>query len=280
MIVNRTILITGASSGIGLASARTMKERGWRVFATARKPEDLAMLEGMGIEAVYLDYAEPLSIETCAKEVLERTGGTLDALFNNGAYAQPGALEDISADILRHQFEVNFIGWHALTRSLIPAMRAQGHGRIVQCSSVLGLIGMKFRGPYVSTKFALEGYCDVLRMELAPSNIRVCLIEPGPIRSRFVETALGHFRNNIDHDASPHRALYRKRLDTMEGGGAALFKLEPEAVVTKLIHAVESDRPKARYRVTVPAHLFAYVRRLASTNLMDRLLSRISDEGN
>lgn len=238
------------------------------------------MLQAAGIEPLYLDYTEADSIEACAREVLRRTGGTLDALFNNGAYAQPGALEDIPADLLRHQMEANFIGWHALTRAVIPAMRAQGHGRIVHCSSVLGLIAMKFRGPYVSSKFALEGYCDVLRMELAPAGIHVCLIEPGPIRSRFVETALRHFRDNIDHDASPHRALYRKRLARMEAGGAGRFKLEPEAVVAKLVHAVESRRPRARYPVTVPARLFSWLRRFIPGSLMDRILSRLSNEGN
>lgn len=257
-----------------------MAGRGWRVFATARTPDDLAALGAQGVEALPLDYCDEDSIHACAGEVLRRTGGTLDALFNNGAYAQPGALEDVPAGLLHRQFQANLFGWHALTRALVPAMRAQGHGRIVNCSSLLGLVAMKFRGPYVASKFALEGYSDVLRMELAPAGIHVCLIEPGPIRSKFVETALRHFRENIDHDASPHAGLYRKRLARMEGGGAETFKLEPAAVVAKLIHAVESPRPRARYRVTVPSHIFALLRRFVPTPLMDRLLARISDAGN
>ena len=188
----RSILITGCSSGIGLASAREMKARGWRVFATARKPEDLKRLrDEVGVESLYLDYTEPDSIEKAARHVLEATDGRLSALFNNGAYGQPGAVEDLKPQVLRAQFEANVFGWHHLTSLLIPAMRAQKAGRVVFCSSVLGLVAAPYRGAYCASKFAIEALADALRLELAPSGIKVILIEPGAIATRFVEHALG-----------------------------------------------------------------------------------------
>ena len=186
-MAERTVLITGCSSGIGLASAREMKTRGWRVFATARKPEDIARLKAEGFDSLYLDYAEPKSIAAAADQVLQATGGTLDALFNNGAYGQPGAFEDLKPDVLRAQFEANFFGWHDLTARIIPAMRAQGAGRIVFCSSVFGFIAAPYRGAYCASKFAVEALADTLRLELAGTGIKVSLIEPGPIASRFLE---------------------------------------------------------------------------------------------
>jgi NAD(P)-dependent dehydrogenase (short-subunit alcohol dehydrogenase family) len=267
------ILITGCSSGIGLASARTMKARGWRVLATARKPDDLARLEREeGVEALALEQSDPASIATCADEALERTGGKLDALFSNAAFGQVGAVEDLSADILRHQMEVNLIGVHELTRRLLPAMRANGSGRIVQCSSVLGLVAGPYRGAYCASKFALEALSDALRMELRGSGIHVSLIEPGPIRTRFVETALENFKATIDMAASPHAESYAARLAAMEAGGSTTFKLEPEAVAARLVQAVESARPKARYFVTKPTYFAAAMKRVLPTSLLDRIL--------
>jgi NAD(P)-dependent dehydrogenase (short-subunit alcohol dehydrogenase family) len=176
----RTLLVTGASSGIGLASARLMKARGWRVLATARNEADLARLEGEeGVEALRLDLADLASVAACAAEALKRTEGRLFGLFNNAAFGQVGAVEDLSADILRRQIEVNVIATHELTRLVLPAMRRQGEGRIVQCSSVLGLISAPYRGAYCASKFALEALSDALRLELAGSGIRVSIIEPG-----------------------------------------------------------------------------------------------------
>ena len=216
----RSVLITGCSSGIGLASAREMKARGWRVFATARKPEDLARLkEKEGVIGLYLDYAEPQSIAAAAEQVLAATGGKLTALFNNGAYGQPGAVEDLTPDTLRAQFEVNVFGWHDLTRRIIPSMRARGEGRIVFCSSVLGLVSAPYRGAYCASKFAVEALVDALRMELATTGIRIVLIEPGPIASRFLEHALEAYRRNIDLEVSAHREIYRTRIARLEQGG-------------------------------------------------------------
>ncbi len=271
----RSILITGCSSGIGLASLRAMRDRGWRVFATARNDADLARLKAEeGVESVYLDYTEPESIAACAGAVLEATGGTLDALFNNGAYGQPGAVEDVPVDALRAQFEANVFGWHDLTCRVIPAMRRQGHGRIVQCSSVLGIVAAPYRGAYCAAKFAVEALADTLRVELADTGIHVVLIEPGPIESRFVEHALQAYRANIDLEHSPHAETYKARIAAMERGGTSTFKLGPEAVAAKLIKAVESRRPKPRYFVTVPTYLAAIFKRILPARALDAVAAR------
>jgi len=274
-MTDRTILITGCSSGIGLASALLLKARGWRVLTTARKSDDLKRLtEEHGLEALYLKLADPHAIAACAEEALSRTGGRLYALFNNAAYSQPGAIEDLPAHALRHQLEVNVVGTHDLTRRIIPAMRANGRGRIVQCSSVLGLISAPWRGAYCASKFALEALTDALRIELQSSGIYVSLIEPGPIRTRFVENARAAAIANLDIENSVHRERYRQMLDSLERGGRQAFKLEPEAVARKLVHAVESPRPKARYRVTVPTYAASVLKRMLPTRLLDRVAAR------
>jgi NAD(P)-dependent dehydrogenase (short-subunit alcohol dehydrogenase family) len=275
MTNDRTILITGCSSGIGLASARMLKARGWRVLATARKAEDLRRLaEQEGVEALYLELANPDAIAACAAEALRRTEGLLYAVFNNAAFSQPGAVEDITAEALRHQFEVNVIGTHDLTRRLIPAMRSNGQGRIVNCSSVLGLVSAPWRGAYCASKFALEALTDALRLELQGSGIHVSLIEPGPIRTRFVENARAAAVANVDIENSVHRERYHRMLAALERGGRQTFKLEPEAVAAKLVHALESPRPKPRYYVTVPTYAGALLKRVLPTRLLDRVASR------
>jgi NAD(P)-dependent dehydrogenase (short-subunit alcohol dehydrogenase family) len=269
-MAQRSVLITGCSSGIGLAAAETMRDRGWRVFATARTPEDLARLKDeLGVESVYLDYTEPESIAAAADHVLGATGGALDALFNNGAYGQAGAIEDLPTAALRAQFETNVFGWHDLTRRVIAPMRARNEGRIVQCSSVLGLVAAPYRGAYCASKFAIEALTDTLRMELKDTGIHVTLIEPGPIATRFVETAIKHYKRNIDMENSAHAEIYRERLAKMEDGGQMAFKLEPEAVCRRLVHALEAKRPKTRYYVTVPTFVGAYMRRILPTRALD-----------
>lgn len=275
-MTGKTILITGCSSGIGLASARILKERGWRVLATARTPGDREMLAyEVGVEVLHLDLADPASIRACAADALERTDANLDAVFNNAAYGQVGAVEDLAPDLLRRQIEVNLIGTHDLTRRLIPAMRAAGRGRIVQCSSVLGFVSGPYRGAYCASKFALEALSDAMRHELHGTGIHVSIIQPGPIRSRFVEHALANFRTSIDIEGSPHRAKYLARLTAMEKGGRSTFKLEPEAVAAKLVHAVESRRPKRRYKVTIPTYLAAAGKRALPPALADWLVQKL-----
>ncbi len=271
----KSILITGCSTGIGLSSARLMKAKGWRVFATARKQDDLQRLESVeGVEAVQLELADPKSIAECAGTVLEATGGRLDALFNNAAYGQVGAVEDVSVDCLRQQVEVNLIGTHDLTCRFVPVMREAGAGRIVQCSSVLGLVAAPYRGAYCASKFALEALSDSLRWELAGTGVYVSLIEPGPIATNFVANLLVNFRKNIDFENSAHRDVYKARLVAMEQGGKKAFKLPPENVAKKLLHAVESPRPKLRYYVTTPTYLAAGAKRILPGGVLDLVLSR------
>jgi NAD(P)-dependent dehydrogenase (short-subunit alcohol dehydrogenase family) len=275
---DRTILITGCSSGIGYASAKMLKDKGWRVFATVRKDADIVRLESEGFEVLRLDYTEPLTISECVAALAERTDGKLFALFNNGAYGQPGALEDISRAALTAQFEANVFGWHELTRDCLKLMRANGAGRIVNNSSVLGLTAMKWRGAYCATKFAIEALSDTLRLELQGSNIHVSLIEPGPIATRFIEHALEAFDRNVDVDSSHYRDAYARQRQRLNSGGARRFKLPPEAVARKLLHALESRKPRRRYYVTVPTYVMAWARRLLPPPALDRLLDKASDQ--
>jgi len=275
----RSILITGCSTGIGRYAAEGMQARGWRVFATARKAADIEALAAHGLDALYLDYAEPDSIEAAVEKVFAATGGTLDALFNNGAYAQPGALEDVTTDVLRAQFEANFFGWHDLTRRVVPAMRKQGHGRIVMCSSVLGLIAMGFRGPYVATKFAVEGYADTLRIELAGGGIHVSVIEPGPIRTELTRNALKYARKNIDVANSVHAPYYARRFGKMETGGNTWGELGPEAVLEALVHACESTNPRPQYFVTRPTRLMGLLRRFVTKRQLHAFLAWATGKG-
>lgn len=262
-LMDRSILITGCSSGIGLDAARTLKKRGWRIIATARKREDLDRLAGAeGLETAELELSDAASIAACATRALKLTGGKLGAVFNNAAFGQAGAVEDLTAAVLREQLEVNLIGTHDLTRRLIPAMRANGAGRIVQCSSILGFVSAPYRGAYCASKFALEALTTAMRLELEPSGIKVSLIEPGPIRSRFVENSIARLEGRIDLENSVHREAYAARLASMKAGGKAAFKLEPSAVTKRLIHALESPRPQRRYYVTTPTYLAAAFQRL------------------
>lgn len=271
--MTRSILITGASTGIGHDAALTLRARGWQVFAACRKAEDCARLQAQGLAAPRIDYEDPDSIESGLSEVLAATGGTLDALFNNGAYAIPGLVEDLPTDALRQTFEANFFGWHDLTRRVIPVMRAQGHGRIVQNSSVLGFAAAPWRGAYNATKFAVEGLTDTLRMEMAGTGIHAILIEPGPITSRFRANARMQFERWIDWESSARRADYEALMDRLYQDDTARFELPASAVTKALIHALEHRSPRARYRVTVPTTLAMILKRALPTRILDRIVS-------
>jgi NAD(P)-dependent dehydrogenase (short-subunit alcohol dehydrogenase family) len=273
----RSILITGCSTGIGRTCAEGMRARGWRVLATARTKEDLESLANGGVEPVFLDYEDEASIQSCAETVLEKTDGRITALFNNGAYGQLGALEDVPTDVLRKQFEANVFGWHSLTNAIIPAMRAQRFGRIVNCSSVLGFVSLRYRGPYTATKHAIEAMSETLQLELQGSGIDVSIIAPGPIETKFTETAMRMFRKYIDAESSPHARGYRRRMDQLEAGESQIpFRLGPEAVFDKLVDACESRRPKLRYMVTVPTYALAAAKRILPTPIYRGLRDRIS----
>ena len=275
--MTRSILITGCSSGIGYHCAHALHARGWNVLATCRKPEDAERLRAEGLTCGVLDLSDTDSITAGLSWALDQTGGTLDALFNNGAFGLPGAVEDLPTDGLREIFETNFFGWHDLTRQVIPVMRAQGHGRIVQNSSVLGFITYKWRAAYVSTKFALEGLTDTMRLELNGSGIHVVLIEPGPVTSKIRENARSHFERWIDWENSALSDLYRdtllKRLYEDKDKPDA-FELPPDAVAKKLIHALEAGRPRPRYYVTVPTYFMGAMKRLLPTRALDWLIDK------
>jgi NAD(P)-dependent dehydrogenase (short-subunit alcohol dehydrogenase family) len=273
----RSVLITGCSSGIGHDAAHALRARGWRVFASCRKAEDCERLGAEGFESPRLDYQDGETIRAAFAEVAEATGGGPDALFNNGAFALPGALEDVPTEGLRAIFEANFFGWHELVRLAIPAMRARGRGRIVQCSSVLGLVGVRMRGAYVATKFAVEGHADTLRLELAGTGIDVVLIEPGPIGTRFRVNARPHYERWIDRERTPWAAFYRdvleKRLYAVDPGPDPM-ELPPSAVSAKLVRALESRRPAARYYVTTPTYMVGLAKRLLPARWLDAILMR------
>lgn len=276
----KTILITGCSSGIGLCVARGLKTRGWRVFATARQLADVARLQAEGLESLALDLRDSASIQAAVAEILDRTDGRLDALFNNGAYGQMGAVEDLSREALREQFETNLFGTLELSNQVIPILRHQGEGRILYNSSVLGLVALPYRGAYTASKFALEGLVDTLRLELIGTGIHVCLIEPGPILSRFRDNAHIAYQRHIRAENSPHREKYAAmEARLLKEGPAAPFTLPPEAVLEKVIHALQSRRPHPRYPVTVPTWLFTVLRRLLPTRALDAVLRRAGGDG-
>jgi len=273
--MQQTIIVTGASSGIGAHCAMALRAEGWRVFATARKPEDIAALESSGIEAFYLDYREPQSIAKLFDDVMQRTGGKLDALFNNGAYSQAGAVEDLSVAAMREQFEANFFGWHDLTLRAIPVMRGQGHGRLVHCSSILGLVPMRFRGAYCASKHALEGLMLCQRAELEGSGIHVSMIEPGPVKSKIATNGLVWFLKNVDYENSVHRDAYKAQLDRLKAGGSvSRAKPGPEAVHAVLRHALLSRRPRPHYVVTWPARIGVMLKRVLPASLLYKVLAR------
>lgn len=275
----KSVLITGCSSGIGRCLAIGLQARGYRVFASVRQEKDVASLQTAGLESLTLDLRSPDSIRDAVDEVLARTGGKLDALINNGAYGQPGAVEDLSREALRLQFETNVFGTQELTNRVLPVMRRQGEGRIIQISSLLGIVTLAYRGAYNASKFALEALSDTLRLELRGSNIHVVLIEPGPITSRFRDNAYLAYQAHIDKQHSAHRDYYA-RVERRLGGTRPLpFTLPPEAVLAKAIHALEAIRPRLRYPVTLPSHLFTWLRRLLPGRSMDRVLAAVSNSG-
>lgn len=272
----KSILITGCSSGIGLQCAIDLKARGWQVFASCRAQADCDRLSDMGFDSPRLDYTDPASLDTTLSHITKVTGGTLDALFNNGAFAIPGAVEDLPTDALRSIFETNVFGYHELTRRVIPLMRAQGHGRILNCSSVLGFAALRWRGAYNSTKFALEGLTDTLRLEMQNTGIKVILIEPGPITSNIRENSIPHFEKWVDVDASPRKSQYENlRARLYEDNGPDTFELPATAVSKKVVHALEHHNPKPRYYVTTPTYIMGVLRRVLSTRAMDWVLSKM-----
>lgn len=275
-MTSKNIFITGCSTGIGYTTAIELKKRDYRVICSARKEADVLRLQQQGFETLQLDLADSRSIQQAVKQLIELTDGKIDGLFNNGAFGQPGAVEDLSRDVLRNQFETNFFGTHELTNLIIPLMREQGHGRILYNSSILGFVAMKYRGAYNASKFALEGLVDTLRIELHGTNIQLCLIEPGPITSDFRKNAFALYKQNIDPEISAHKLTYKAMEERLQKEGpAAPFTLPAEAVAEKVIHALESKNPKIRYYVTFPTYLFGYLKRILPMSWLDILLRKV-----
>ena len=276
--MQKSILITGCSSGIGLDCAKTLHAHGWTVFASCRQQKDCDRLKMMGIEAPRLDHADPVSITETIQYILTKTNGKLDAVFNNGAFAVPGAVEDLPTDALRSIYETNLFGYHEVIRQVIPIMRAQGKGKILNCSSVLGFVAIPWRGAYNSTKFALEGLTDTLRIEMRNTNINVILIEPGPIGTKIRENSIPHFERWVDWENSPRKKQYEtdliKRLYQPKNKPDA-FELPVSAVTKVVMKALESHHPKPRYYVTIPTHFMGLLRRIISTRSLDWFISRL-----
>ncbi|MCY4007737.1 MAG: SDR family NAD(P)-dependent oxidoreductase [Rhodobacteraceae bacterium] len=273
----RTVLITGCSSGIGYDAAHRLRNRDWHVVASCRQEADCERLREEGFTSPRLDYADESSIESTVAATLAATNGRLDALFNNGAFAIPGAIEDVPRQAMREIFETNFFGYHDLTCRILPTMRRQGFGRIVNCSSILGFITLPLRGPYNATKFALEGLTDTLRLELRQTGIHVVLIEPGPITTRIRENSRPHFEKWVNWKQSPYLDHYREKLIphlSATQPPKVPFELPPEAVTRKLIHALESPHPKPRYLVTTPTYIAAILKRVLPATAVNRLFAR------
>lgn len=254
--MQKTVLITGCSSGIGLESALELKRQGFRVLAACRNPADVARMNGMGLIGIELDLDDPASVDRATDEVIALTGNRLFGLFNNAGFGVYGPLSTLTRTQLEQQFSANFFGAHQLTQRLLPAMIPHGEGRIVMTSSVMGIISTPGRGAYAASKYALEAWSDALRMELHTTGIKVSLIEPGPIRTRFTDNV-----NQIEQDKPVENP-----------GIAARFTLGPDAVVEKVRHAFISDKPKLRYPVTLVTHAVGWLKRLLPACAMDKIL--------
>ena len=275
-VQEKVAVVTGASTGIGRATARMLKSRGWRVFPTARNRTDLDLLRGEGFQPVELDLTDPDSVEYAAKEVLELSQGVLGAVVNNAGYGQPGALEDLSRSALRKQFEANVFGTLDFTNRFIPLFRAQQSGRIVLVSSVVGRVVIPLMGAYCASKFALEAIGDELRMELGPAGISVSLVEPGPIKTNFRTRTVGEAARGLEMRDSAFAAVYAKELTEPErtySRPTDIFRKPPEAVAAKIAHALESRRPHARYPVTGAAWFGEFAARFLPARVKDRILA-------
>lgn len=273
----KTILITGCSSGIGYAAAKQLKTLGYRVFATARKTSDVERLTNEGLEGIQLDVTDSVSAQRAIETILSRTGGTLDALFNNAGILQAGAIEDLSHEQMLAQFATNVFGPMDLIRLVLPIMRKQGHGRIIQNSSILGVITLPYYGAYNASKFALEGFTNTLRQELYGTNIFVSTINPGPIFSDLRENAFEIYQRHMpDKNQTPHALAY-ERIETsyFKNRGHSSLTEQPESVVKYLRHALENPNPHAHYYVGRPAKWMAFAKRILPDRALDWLLRKI-----
>ncbi|MEA3512358.1 MAG: SDR family NAD(P)-dependent oxidoreductase [Campylobacterota bacterium] len=268
-----SILITGCSSGIGKQTALFLKEKGYKVFATARTAEDVEMLKDLGFDAFYLDVTKKESISSALKHILTITDGTLDICFNNAGFGQPGAIEDIKTDILKEQFETNVFGLHEVTIQVLEIMKKQGYGKIIQHSSVLGLVSLKHRGAYNASKYAIEGLTDTLRLELEDTDIDVTLLNTGPVTSKFRDNAIAKTKENIDIENSRFKNTYLKNLNAKKSD--VPFNLEAIEVSKIVEKIIVSKNVKPRYYITKATYILGFCKRILSTKLLDKILIKI-----
>ncbi|MGE4488796.1 MAG: SDR family NAD(P)-dependent oxidoreductase [Kiritimatiellales bacterium] len=272
----KTVLVTGCSSGIGLATARLLKKNGWQVVPTARREVDLEKLRAEGFEPVALDVTDSDSIAAAVTDVLKRFNGQLGAIVNNAGFGLTSAIEDAPRAMFRDMFEVNVFGMQELTNRLIPVFRRQGCGRIVNVSSVLGEISLPFAGIYSATKHAVEAVSDALRRELAGSGVAVSIVQPGPIETKFSENLAHRTDRYPKNPDSPFLSFYKEAIETRKTGKAhrtaGAFMKPPEAVARKIFQCLESPKPKIRVRVTAVAYFGAFVRRFLPAALIDAIM--------
>lgn len=269
----KTILITGCSTGIGLQTALYLKQQGFQVFPTARKEKDVEILKKLGFDAFLLDVTKKKTIKRTLKQILEITKGTLDVVFNNAGFGQPGAVEDISTKVLKEQFKTNIFGLHEVTIQVLPIMKKQGYGKIIQHSSVLGIISLKLRGAYNASKYAIEGLSDTLRLELEDTNIQITVLNTGPVTSDFRKNAILKTKENIDIEHSRFKEVYYKNLNAKKSD--VPFNLPSIAVAKKVEKILTSKQIKPRYYITKATYILGFAKRLLSTKLLDKVLIKI-----
>ena len=274
--MSESILITGCSSGIGLSTAKFLHKRGFHVIASVRNPDDISILKELGINCIQLDLRDEDSINSAVAYIKDHAPN-LYGLVNNGAYGQPGAVEDLSRAALEEQFHTNVFGTHSLTQKLIPIFRQHNRGRIVQISSILGFVGAPMRGAYNASKFALEGLSDTLRVELADTDIKVAIIQPGPIESAFRPNAYKAFTKHIDSKNSHYANLYEDVHARLHSKENARFTLSSEFVAKKIHHALTAKHPKIRYWITVPTIVMGILTKFMPTRLLDKLIKSQSN---
>ncbi len=268
-----SVLITGCSTGIGLKTALYLQKKGYMVFATARYQKDVKILKSRGLQAYKLDVTKKITIEQCLENVLSKTGGSIDVLFNNAGFGQTGAMEDISTDVLKKQFDTNVFGLFEVTNQVLKIMQTQGYGKIIQHSSVLGLVSLKLRGAYNSSKYAVEGLTDTLRLELINTDIYISLLNTGPIRSNFRQNAIKNLKKNVDIDSSRFKDIYYRNINATKSD--VPFSLEAIDVAKIVEKIIETKKPAPRYYITKATYIFGILKRLLSTALLDKILIKV-----
>jgi len=275
MLDKKYVLITGCSvGGIGYATAHALRDAGYEVIATARNSEDVVILERDGFIAFRLDLRDKKSINKAIKKSFEITNNRLYALFNNGGYGQLGALEDLPTKALIEQFETNLFGYHRVIKKVLPIMKAQGHGKIINHSSILGLVSLRFRGAYQASKYALEGYSDTLRLELDGTGVSVSVLNTGPVESNFRDNAIKTFYETVKIENSRFRNIYIEKIEHRKRSG---FSLPVSSVAEVVYQILKSDKPKPRYYITKASYILAYAKKVLSSKLNHKLWQAISD---